>query len=53
MQEPGALFVMLIVGDTNPRITCYHMVMNGENSRLLEVHPRDLERQMVSLFKME
>lgn len=45
MQEPGAMLVVLIVSNTNPRITGYHMVVHGENGRLLEMHPRHLKTE--------
>lgn len=48
MQEPGAVLVVLIVGDTYPRITRYHMVVHGENGRLLEMHPRHLKANQLN-----
>lgn len=42
VQEPRP---MLIVRDTYPRIPRYHVVVDGQNRRLLEVHPRDLQKQ--------
>lgn len=43
VQKPRAMFVVLVVSDTNPRISRYHMIMDCQDCRLLKMHPRNLK----------
>lgn len=42
VQIPGAALVVLVVRDADARITRYHVIVHGQNCRLLEVHPGNL-----------
>lgn len=42
VQKPCAV---LIVGHAYPRIPRYHVVVDSQDRRLLEVHPRNLKRK--------
>lgn len=43
MQIPCAVAVVLVVRDTDARVARDHVIVNGQNGGLLEVHPGDLK----------
>jgi hypothetical protein len=43
VQEPCFVFVVLVVGHTDPWIACDDVIVHGQDGRLLEMHPRHLE----------
>lgn len=47
VQEPCAMF---IVRHTYPRIPRYHVIVNSQNRRLLEMHPCNLKQQRGTVY---
>lgn len=43
VQIPRAVPVVLVVRDTDARIARDHVIVNGQDGGLLEVHPGDLK----------
>lgn len=44
VQIPRSMFVVFVMGHTDPRIPCDHMIMHRQYGRLFKVHPCYLYR---------
>lgn len=43
MEKPGSMLIMFIVCYADPWVSSDYMIMNGQNGRLLEMYPRNLQ----------
>lgn len=46
VEIPCFVFVMFVMGHTDPWIPCYHMIVHGQYGWLFEVHPGHLFEEM-------